>query len=90
MHYNCAPTSLILGLDTALGRDVTVLPEWCTIMLVWLVIYVLPLSDVGWTGSSLHTLKDLFIIIINIFTYTPGAVSSLEQIETTCCRLVDC
>ena len=88
MHYICANTSLILGVDTALGRDITVLPESITI--VWLVIYVLPLSDVGWTGSSLHTLKDLFIIIINIFTYTPGAVSSLEQIETTCCRLVDC
>ena len=88
MHYICANTSLILGVDTALGRDITVLPE--SITMVWLVIYVLPLSDVGWTGSSLHTLKDLFIIIINIFTYTPGAVSSLEQIETTCCRLVDC
>ena len=88
MHYICANTSLILGVDTALGRDITVLPE--SITMVWLVIYVLPLSDVGWTGSSLHTLKDLFIIIINIFTYTPGTVSSLVQIETTCCRLVDC
>ena len=88
MHYICANTSLILGVDTALGRDITVLPE--SITMVWLVIYVLPLSDVGWTGSSVHTLVDSITITIDISTCTPGAVSSLVQIETTCCRLVDC
>ena len=76
---------------STLGRDVSIHPEWCIIIII--VMYVLPVSDVGWTGSSAHTLVDIFSInsiMFIIFTCTPGAVTKSVQMDTTCCMFVDC
>ena len=89
-HY-CNFANNSLRLSVTLGRDVSILPEWCAIIII--VMYVLPLSDVGWTGSSAHTLVDIFSInsiMFIIFTCTPGAVTMSVQMDTTCCMFVDC
>ena len=75
--YKCIITgdSTSLGVDTALGRDVTRLPVR--------IITVLPPPDVGWTLSPVPTADDTKPTY-PMLTSTPGAVAvSVQKVVIT-------